>query len=81
MLRNSATLQRLVNSARATLNTPHKQVGEDLIDWMHRLAKTGRMIEEIVKITGVSYVNVEYWAVLNGYADSPNHMEHLGKVR
>ena len=81
MLRNSATLQRLVNSARATLNTPHKQVGEDLIDWMHRLAKTGRTIDEIVEITGVPYVSVEYWFVLNGYDDSHRYLELLGEVR
>jgi len=65
----SASFERLLNSARATLNTLHKQVGEDTLDWMHRLAKLGLTIDEIVKVTGVPYESVQYWYDLNGYSD------------
>jgi len=65
----SASFERLLNSARATLNTLHKQDGEDTIDWMHRLAKLGLTIDEIVKVTGVPYESVQYWYDLNGYSD------------
>lgn len=65
----SATFERLLNSARATCNTLHKQVGEDTIDHMHRLAKMGLTVEEITQVTGVPYVSVEYWFAFNGYGD------------
>jgi len=65
----SASFDLLLNSSRSTLNTFHKQFGEYTIDWMHRLAKMGLTIDEIVDVTGVPYESVQYWYDLNGYSD------------
>jgi len=60
-------LARLLNSARATLNAPEKQYGEDTIDWLHRLAKLKYRPQEISDITEIPFANVEYWYYVNGY--------------
>ena len=67
MLPFSAMYTRLLNSARATLNAPEKQFGEDTIDWLHRLAKLNYGPQEISDITEVPFANVEYWYYANGY--------------
>lgn len=63
------TLVRLLSSARATLQQPGKQFGEDTIDWMHRLAKLGYTPMQIAETTEIPFHNVEYWFYSNGYEE------------
>jgi len=69
MQQYSATFRRLLSSALATSPHLEKQVGEDTIDWLHRLAKKGLTPHEISELTEVPYVSVEYWYDVNGYRD------------
>ena len=60
-------LAQLVNSVNGTSKLYGQQEHEDIIDYMHRLAKSGLRAERISELSGVPYVSVEYWMHSNGY--------------
>ena len=77
----SAMFERLLSSASATLNTPEKQLGEDTIDWMHRLVQLKMNPVQISELTNVPLRNVLYWYHSNGYGRSTCDLESLGEKR
>lgn len=60
-------LQQLVNSVNGISKLYGQHDDEDIIDYLHRLAKSGLSAERISELSGVPYVSVEYWMHSNGY--------------
>lgn len=74
-------LAQLVNSVNGTSMLYGQQEHEDIIDYMHRLAKSGLSARRISELTDVPLRNVLYWYQCNGYGDSTCDLEYLGEKR
>ena len=46
-----------------------QRIGEDLIDWMHRLARMGCKAPTIARICDLDRDDVIYWMERNGYRE------------
>lgn len=52
-----------------TRNRYAQRIGEDMLDWMHRLAKSGATARTIAKRLDLDLDDVIYWMERNGYLE------------
>ena len=78
----NADWSTVLSSALAGSVSHAKRPEEDVLDYMHRLAKEAKLDPVLIsELTDVPLRNVLYWYMANGYSDSTCDLEHLGEVR